>query len=362
MFGRHVATAVVVVAGTVLALSSVASAESKAEKMRANMAVIRLSIIDAVRITENQTGGRVYKAELKRKDNRIYYEVEFVIGNETVKTDVDALIVPSPATMRPAPAVMPTPPATVRPQPIAPPAPRAPRPALREEPPLPAEPIQPDMMPTTPAPTPPTTNLPPAGIVIPFDSEPVGAMPAGFAAVETDGDNQPATWKLTADEAAPSRPNVVAVTDNKNGASTFNLLVANQPVLADVDTSAKVSVTGGTDGNSAGLVWRYQDANNYYVAAYNKGENTLDVWRVKDAKRKRLGTGVAETEAGAAWHEIRVEMKADRITAYLDSKKMVSERDFTFAEAGKVGFWVNGDTLASFDDLTVADPNVSSQR
>jgi hypothetical protein len=55
-------------------------------------------------------------------------------------------------------------------------------------------------------------------------------------------------------------------------------------------------------------------------------------------------------------------MKGDRITAYLDGRKMVSERDFTFAEPGKVGFWVNGDTLAEFDDLTVADLSASARR
>ena len=197
--------------------------------------------------------------------------------------------------------------------------------------------------------------------MIPFDSEPAGGLPAGFTAAETNGAGKPATWKITADDTAPSKPNVVAVTENTNDPSTFNLLVANQPVMVDVDTSAKVKVTGGADGTGAGLIWRYQDAGNYYVAAYNKGENTLDVWRVKDGKRKRLGTGVAEDKAGSGpWHEIRVEMKGDRLTAYLDGKKMVGERDFTFAEPGRIGFWVSGDTVAGFDDLTLADAGVST--
>ena len=358
MFGRRVAAAAVVVAGVVLFSGSIAAAESKAEKVRTNLALARLSMIDAIRITENQTGGKVYKAELKRNDDRVYYQLEFVIGNETVKTEVDALIVLQPGGGRATPPA-PQPPAVVRPQPVRPAPPPA-RPAPRlpaEEPPAPRpEPIKPD---TTPSAQPPSPALPPSGIVIPFDTESAGAMPAGFTAVETAGTGKPAAWKIAVDDTAPSKPNVVVVTDNGNGPSTFNVLVANQPVLADVDTSAKVSVTGGTDGNSAGLIWRYQDPSNYYVAAYNRGDNALDVWRVKDGKRKRIGTGSAEGDGSTTWREIRVEMKGDKITAYLDGKKMVSERDFTFVEPGKVGFWVNGDTTASFDDLTVADPNAS---
>ena len=360
MFGRQVAVAAVV-AGAVLFGGSVASAESKAAKMRATQSMARLSMTDAIRITESQTGGKVFKAELKRKDGRIYYELELVLGAEIIKTQVEALISLAPPGGR---AVPPAPPTVARPQPVQPPA--RPAPKLPPEEPAPRpEPIQP----ITPSGTPPPAAdqgtgpaLPPAGIVIPFDTEPAGSMPAGFTAVETASAGKPATWKITTSQTAPSKPNAVAVTENANEPSTFNLLVANQPVLADVETSVKVSVTGGTEGNSAGLVWRYQDSGNYYVAAYNRGENTLDVWRVKDGKRKRIGGGESGGEGGPAWHEIRVEMKGDRMTVHLDGKKMVSERDFTFAEPGKVGFWVNGNTLAEFDDLTVADLSASARR
>ncbi len=199
--------------------------------------------------------------------------------------------------------------------------------------------------------------------MIPFDTEPAGAMPAGFSAVQTNPADKAVSWKIVADPTAPSKPNAVAVTENTNDPSTFSLLVANQPVVADVDTTVKVNVTGGSDGNSAGLAWRYQDPGNYYVAAWNKAENTLDVRRVKDGKRKRIGTGVAEGDTGAGpWREIRVEMRGERITAYLDGKKLISERDFTFADPGKVGFWVGGDTTASFDDLTVAETGAASAR
>ncbi len=157
-----------------------------------------------------------------------------------------------------------------------------------------------------------------------------------------------------ADPTAPSKANDVQVTANDNSGSTFSLLVANQPVLANLETSVKVKVLGGKEAQVAGLVWRYQDPDNYYVAAWNKADNALDLWRVKDGKRKRIGTAAVGGET-AGWHEIRVEMNGDRITAYFDGKKVASERDFTFVKAGKVGFWVPADSRAAFDDLTVTE-------
>ena len=156
MLSRRMAAGAVVVAAVVLFSGSMAAAESKAEKMQTNFALARLSMIDAIRITESQTGGKVFKAELKRKDNRVYYELEFVLGGETVKTQVDALLVTQPGAVRTAPQA--PRPAMVSPaQPAPPPQParpvQPPRPAPRlpaEEPAPRPEPIQPDMMPPLP--------------------------------------------------------------------------------------------------------------------------------------------------------------------------------------------------------------------
>lgn len=364
MLAQRVATAVVVFAGVSWLANSQAWA-NKAQKIQGEMAVARVSMIDAIRTVESQTGGKVYKAELKEHDGRIYYQIEFVVGNETIKTQVDAVPVPRAV---PGARVVPPPGAVIVPtipaQPPRPAQPGQPAPAPRQPSQAPAAPsesqegsgmtppsplVEPSM-PAAPQPTP----MPPSGIVIPFDTEPAGNVPAGFVPAETNGTGKLATWKIVADPTAPSQPNDVQVTENPNTNSTFSLLVANQPILANLETSVKVKALGGNEWQGGGLVWRFQDANNYYVAAWSKADNALDVWRVKDGKRKRIGTGAVEGDT-AGWHEIRVEMRGDRINAYFDGKKMVSERDFTFADPGKVGFWVMADARTAFDDLTVTE-------
>lgn len=370
MSARRVVLAAMVFVGA-FGLASPQALANKAQKIRGQLALARISMTDAIRIVESQTGGKVYKIELKEDDGRLYYQVEFVAGNDTIKTQVDATVLPPPpGAVRPVP-----PPGTVivpgmpvQPgRPVPPPRPAAPMQPAPMQPPRAPQPSPPPAESTPPAPplepsTPPAqapTPMPPSGIVIPFDTEPAGGVPAGFVATETNGTGKPATWKIVADATAPSQPNDVQVTDNANSGSTFSLLVANQPVLANLETSVKIKALGGNEAQGGGLVWRYQDSNNYYVATWNRADNALDVWRVKDGKRKRIGTGVVDADP-AAWHEIRVEMKGERISAYFDGKKMVSERDFTFAEPGKVGFWVMADAKTAFDDLTVTEAPAAS--
>ena len=46
-------------------------------------------------------------------------------------------------------------------------------------------------------------------------------------------------------------------------------------------------------------------------------------------------------------------MLGDRITCYLDGKKLLEIRDDTFTDAGMVGFWTKADAATRFDDLVV---------
>lgn len=354
MFAQRTVLIVAVFVGVTWMASQQALA-AKAEKLRSYMALARISMIDAIQTVESQTGGKVFKAELKEDDGQIYYQIEFVVGDQTVKTRVDAVIVPRavPA-VRLVPVQPPPPPAPRRQGP--PPAPEADQPQRPQANmmPMPTTPIEP----STPQPTQPTP-MPASGIVIPFDTESAGSVPAGFVTAETSGTGKPAAWKIVADDTAPSQPNNIQVAENPNRGATFSLLIANQPVLADLETSVKIKALGGQESPGAGLIWRYQDSANYYVAAWSKTDNALDVWRIKDGKRKRIGTGVVDADT-SGWHEIRVEMKGDRINAFFDGKKMISERDFTFAEPGKVGLWVMADSKAAFDDLTVTGINVEA--
>ena len=58
-----------------------------------------------------------------------------------------------------------------------------------------------------------------------FDKEKPGSVPRGWKVAETGGEGKLATWQVIADASAPSPPQAVAITENKNYGRTFNYLL-----------------------------------------------------------------------------------------------------------------------------------------
>ncbi len=186
----------------------------------------------------------------------------------------------------------------------------------------------------------------------PFDQDPAQAMPAGWRIRQTNPSEAMATWKVTADESAPTQAHVLACTQTKNYGHTFNLAITEKTSFEDLDMTVRVKAVQGEEDQGGGPIWRCRDENNYYICRFNPLEGNYRVYFVKDSKRKQLKSIKVETQPGT-WYTVRVTMIGNRITCYLDGKKMLEAEDNTFTEAGLVGLWTKADAVTSFDDLTV---------
>jgi len=184
-----------------------------------------------------------------------------------------------------------------------------------------------------------------------FDRDEVGSVPRGWKVAETSGQGKLATWQVISDESAPSQPQAVAITANKNYGRTFNLLMAQRTSYEDLEVRVMVKAIAGEEDQGGGPIWRAKDADNYYICRWNPLENNFRVYFVKDGRRKQLGTAEVKTDA-KAWHEVRIVHKGTQITAYFDKKKMVELEDSTFSEPGMVGLWVKADGRTAFDDFS----------
>jgi hypothetical protein len=110
----------------------------------------------------------------------------------------------------------------------------------------------------------------------------------------------------------------------------------------------------GDKDQGGGIVWRYQDANNYYIARMNPLEDNFRVYKVVAGKRaKEFQNAEVKVKAGE-WHTLKVRMVGDHIQCYLDGKKYLDVKDSTFARAGKIGLWTKADAQTHFDDLKVS--------
>jgi hypothetical protein len=176
-----------------------------------------------------------------------------------------------------------------------------------------------------------------------FYGDEVGAIAKGFT-------NEVGEWKIV----DTSEGKVLAQTA-KSPNPVFNVALASDTDVKDVDISVRMKAIAGENDQGGGLVWRAKDAKNYYVARNNPlGAGSYNVYKVVDGKRSMFkGVPLKRTEG---WHTLRVVMTGDHIECYHDGKKYLDVYDSTFPGAGKIGLWSKSDAQSHFDDLTLNTP------
>ncbi len=180
----------------------------------------------------------------------------------------------------------------------------------------------------------------------------LGKVPAGWKAAQT-GKGVASTWKVEADATAPSKGGLVLTQMAKGPRSTFNLCVAEGGTYQDVEVRVSFKPLRGKDDQGGGIVWRYQDANNYYVARFNPLEDNFRLYKVVAGKRKQIESAEPLAAKAGSWHVLAIKHQGNRIECYLNGKKHLDAKDDGIKTAGKVGLWTKADAITSFDQFVV---------
>ena len=178
-----------------------------------------------------------------------------------------------------------------------------------------------------------------------FDDMKVGTVPPGWTATQTGSGT--AKWSVEKDNSAPSKPNVL----KQSGQATFPVCFKNGANIKDGFVEVKFKPIAGKEDQAGGVIWRLQDANNYYIARANALENNVTIYHTIKGKRtekKRTNTNVASGQ----WHTLRVDFSGNHFTVTFDGKKALEWDDNTFKNAGKIGVWTKADSVTEFDDFT----------
>jgi hypothetical protein len=186
-----------------------------------------------------------------------------------------------------------------------------------------------------------------------FKKDDYGKVPAGWTADKT-GKGDGSVWKVVADETAPSKTGHVLAQTAESPNAMFNLCVVNDPKLKDVEVSVASKAVKGEKDQGGGIIWRYQDANNYYVARMNPLEDNYRLYHVFAGKRTQIAGKEGLKVPAGVWHTLKIEMAGDKIECYLDGKKEIEFMDNTIEKAGKVGVWTKADAQTYFDDFKVS--------
>jgi hypothetical protein len=178
-----------------------------------------------------------------------------------------------------------------------------------------------------------------------FDDMKTGTAPAGWTATQTGSGS--AKWSVEKDESAPSKPNVL----KQSGAATFPVCIKNDTNLTDGFVEVKFKPVAGKEDQAGGVIWRVQDANNYYVARANALEDNVTIYHTINGKRVAF-KNINMKVASGVWHTLRVDFAGNKFSVTFDGNKVIDATDESFANAGKVGVWTKADSVTEFDNFT----------
>jgi hypothetical protein len=189
-----------------------------------------------------------------------------------------------------------------------------------------------------------------------FTDDAVGQAPKGFEFGHTAKVGAPGTWVVQAEGSNK----YLAQVDADNTRSRFPVAVLSDVMAADVDLSARFKPVSGRVDQAAGLVWRYQNEDNYYIVRANALENNVVLYKVEKGKRTDLpvkGEGrtygkKAQVPSGQ-WSTLRVVATGPRFEVFFNGSELYEVEDTTFTKTGKVGVWTKADSVTQFDDVTI---------
>ena len=185
----------------------------------------------------------------------------------------------------------------------------------------------------------------PLTATISFDHDVPGAHPAGWRSGVT-GHGSP-RWTVEADATALSQPNVL----KQSGSGTFPWCVWPDVTLPDGYVAVKFKPISGREDQAGGLVWRFTDGDNYYVARANALENNVSLYYTQHGRRHTLKYVDAPVPRNT-WHALRVEFAGAWILVTLDGEPYIELEDDHIVGTGAVGVWTKADSVTLFDDFS----------
>lgn len=186
-----------------------------------------------------------------------------------------------------------------------------------------------------------------------FESEQVGTVePYGFRHII-------GTWQVQQDYAEPAQHSTPMVYSATNSASsaTYSLVVL-QDTLDDFWIGVNIKILGSSGSAwRAGLILRYQDANNYYLIQFTTSAFSL----VKVRDGSPLPMAMVDTLAFSAdtWYYVAAQLTGNEIIVYLNNEELFDITDSSSPLlTGVSGLWLKSDSPttdagAHFDDVHV---------
>ena len=203
-----------------------------------------------------------------------------------------------------------------------------------------------------------------AQIKINFSDFSEGSTPTNDFHGALAGGGQPGDWKIVMDEVPPllaplsdkapvtTRRAVLAQTSADQTDERFPILVYDGETFQDFTLTTRFKIVSGIAEQMAGIVFRFQNASNFYVVrASALGQNVRFYKVVNGVRSDPIGPQLKISIGD--WHTLAVQCQGNQIVFWLDGNLVMPPLgDNTFA-TGKIGFWTKSDSVSYFSDPVI---------
>src|SRR6516162_11233790 len=187
--------------------------------------------------------------------------------------------------------------------------------------------------------------------VVRFEADRPGTVPRGWSVAMTHNGGAP-RWEIVRDESAPSPPHVLAQLSQNRTAGRFPLAIWDRTSTVDGSVSVAFKTVDGAVDQAAGIVWRYQDPNNYYIVRANALENNVVLYKVQNGVRLSIPPKGLPSRSYGVKHDIP--HHGSSFAVFLNHERLFEVEDQTFAKPGKTGLWTKADSVTYFNQFTVS--------
>lgn len=187
-----------------------------------------------------------------------------------------------------------------------------------------------------------------------FDEDKIGGPPPGFVTA-VGRDAVANRWIVTRE----GQGRVLLHQGEGSPPEGFAVAVVSGAQYHEVELSVRLKMVSGS--RSAGLVWKYQDAQNHYVVQLDLGRQEVAVYRVSSGNRIRLEREDDLELDPDAWHSLKVQQREGQLRVYLGGIRVFTERDRQPRSRASVGLWAAGDSTVMFDDLRIQEETQQAQ-
>jgi len=187
-----------------------------------------------------------------------------------------------------------------------------------------------------------------------FEDYATGELPEDWSEYYTGSGGT--EWKIADDDGNKVMAQLYSDNPNRH----FNVVINNDIAAKDMVLTVRLKGVTGRHDQGGGLVWRFTDKNNYYVVRANPLEDNVVLYKVENGRRTDLPLvgegrtyGVDVSPLGSGWNSLKMVVKGDLFTVFLNDEELFKVQDDTFSQSGKVGLWSKADAVTYFDDFEI---------